>query len=131
MWGDFLMRDLKRNQQTFYYAQFTGMEEITEPNSTVKTGERKKTYSTPVAMKANISPARGYADLKIFGKGLDYSKTICTCEMDCPITEESVLWIEKSPFGENNTTTSYNYIITQIARGLDNILYAVRKVDIG
>lgn len=124
------MRDLKRNQQTFYYALYTGMEEITEPNSTIKTGERKKTYTDPVEMKANISPARGYADLKIFGKGLDYSKTICTCEMDCPITEESVLWIEKSPHGENNTTTSYNYIVTQIARGLDNILYAVRKVDI-
>ena len=125
------MRDLKRNQQTFYYALYTGVTEVTEPNSTVKTGERIKTYANPVAMKANVSPARGYADLKIFGKGLDYSKTICTCEMDCPITEESVLWIEKSPFGENNTITSYNYIVTQIARGLDNILYAVRKVDIG
>lgn len=124
------MRDLERNQQTFYYAQFTGMKEVVDPVTKLKTGERKKSYSDPVAMVANISPARGYADLKIFGKGLDYSKTVCTCDLDCPITEESVLWIEKNPFGENDTTTSYNYIVTQIARGLDNVLYAVRKVDI-
>ena len=124
------MRDLKRNQQTFYYAMFAEATEVIDPVSGLKTGERTKTYTTPVAMKANISPARGYADLKIFGKGLDYSKTICTCEMDCPITEESVLWIEKDPFDGNGNATSYNYIVTQVAKGLDNILYAVRKVDI-
>ena len=123
------MKALKRNQQTFYYALYTGMTDVVDA-SHYKTGEKTKTYATPVSMKANISPARGYADVEIFGKDLEYTKTICTDDMNCPITEESVLWIDKSPFGNNNTITPYNYVVTQIAKSLNNIMYAVRKVEV-
>ena len=124
------MKALKRNQQTFYYALLTNTTAVTETGTGYKTGERTKTYGNPVEMKANISPARGTVDMEIFGKDLDYTRTICTDDISCPITEESVLWIGKSPFGANNTTTPHNYIVTQIAKSLNSITYAVRKVEV-
>ena len=124
------MKTLKRNQQTFYYALLTGTGMITESGTQYKTGERGKMYSEPVEMKANISPSRGYADMEIFGKDLDYTRTICTDDLSCPITEESILWIDKEPFDHLGNASSYNNIVTQIAKSLNNIVYAVRKVNV-
>lgn len=122
------MRDLKRNQQAFYYALYQGKENVVDSNGN-KTGEKSITYGTPVKMYANISPANGTASVNIFGKDLQYTKSIVTCKMDCPITETSVLWIDKEPYDEQQNLLPYDYTVTQIARGLDNIVYAVSKAE--
>jgi len=123
------MRDLKRNQRVFYYALYLGNEEIVDTDGN-KTGERRVSYGDPVKMYANISPANGYANTAIFGKDLQYSKTIVTCDMNCPITETSVLWIDKDPYDGQRNLTSYDYTVSQIARGLDNIVFAVNKAEV-
>ncbi|MBO5963856.1 MAG: hypothetical protein J6P97_05175 [Bacteroidales bacterium] len=80
-------------------------------------------------MNANIYPANGYANTAIFGKDLQYTKTIVTCEMECPITETSVLWIDKEPYDGQDNLVPYDYTVTQVARGLNNIVFAVSKVE--
>ena len=123
------MRDLKRNQQVFYYALYQGNENVVD-NDGNKTGERRVAYSDPVKMYANISPANGYANAAIFGKDLQYTKTIVTCDLECPITETSVLWIDKEPYDDQQNLLPYDYTVSQVARGLDNIVYAVKKVEV-
>ena len=123
------MRDLKRNQRVFYYALYLGNEEIVDTDGN-KTGERRVSYGDPVKMYANISPANGYANTAIFGKDLQYTKTIVTCDLKCPITETSVLWIDKEPYGDEHDLLPYDYTVSQVARGLDNIVYAVKKVEV-
>ena len=122
------MRDLKRNQQVFYYALYQGKEDVVDRDGN-RTGEKRISYGTPVKMFANISPANGYANTAIFGKDLQYNKTIVTCNMDCPITETSVLWIDGEPYDEQENLLPYDYTVTQVARGLDNIVYAVSKAN--
>lgn len=130
------MRDLQRNQQTFYYALYQGISDVSD-SSGFKTGEKKVTYGNPVEMNANISPADGSASDAIFGKDLQYSKTLVTCNMDCPIDEESVLWVGKDPYVSQvsgsstiSVLTPYNYTVTRVAKGLNSIVYALQQVDV-
>lgn len=123
------MRDLLRNQQTFYYALYDGKEDVTD-TSGLKTGEKRISYSEPVAMKANISPNNGTTYVAAFGLDLQYSNTIVTCDMECPISETSILWIGIEPEGSKGNPIPHNYIVKRVAKGLNNILYAVDKVEL-
>lgn len=123
------MKTLDRNCRTFYYALYTGMTDVVD-SSNYKTGEKTKTYGTQTAMKANISPARGATDLEIFGEDLNYTRTICTDDVNCPITEESILWIDTAPCDHLGVPYPHNYVVTQIAKSINNIMYAIRKVDV-
>ena len=125
------MRTLNRNKSTFYYATFVKREEITDEYDN-KTGAYTITYSSPVAMSANISAARGTSDTEVFGISLSYDKTIITDNTACPIDETSILWIDKSPEldDEGKAMAPYDYIVKRVARSLNSIAYAVQKVDV-
>ena len=123
------MKTLKRNCRKFFYALYTSKEEVYDSDG-YRTGEHGKNYGEPVAMVANISPARGTADLQIFGENLNYTRTICTDDVNCPITEESILWIDKEPCDHLGNPYPHNYVVTQIAKSINSIVYAIRKVDV-
>ena len=120
------MRCLQRNKQTFYYALYTGKEQIIDANGN-KSGQYRVIYSDPVEMKANISASRGSSDVEMFGISELYTKTIVTEDLSCPIKEDSILWIGKEPY-ENEELTPYNYVVVQKAQSLNSITYAVREV---
>ena len=70
-------------------------------------------------------------------KDLQYSKTLVTCNMDCPIDEESVLWVGKDPYVSQvsgsstiSVLTPYNYTVTRVAKGLNSIVYALQQVNV-
>ena len=117
------MRTLNRNKQAFYYALYKGKTPIVDENG-FDTGDYTVTYETPVKMMANISPARGTADYEQFGITTNYTHTIVTDDMTCPIDQNSVLWIGKA------TTLAHNYVVVQVARSLNSITIAIREVDI-
>lgn len=117
------MRSLERNKQTFYYALYSGVTEVIDENGDY-TGEREITYSSPVKYRANISAAKGESETAPFGIETNYSKTISTNDMSCPIKEDSVLWIDKDP-----TTDPYNFLVVKVAKSLNSILYAIREVS--
>lgn len=122
------MRLLDRNKQTVYYALLTAETEAVDDYGNY-TGERNKTYSTPVKTRMYVSAARGSVADEVFGVDTPYTKVLITDDMACPISETSCLWIGVEPVvGE--ITNPHNYIVTQVAKSLNHITYAVKEVDV-
>ena len=150
MRGDFL-KALNRNQQTFYYCLFQEKIPVVDEYGN-ETSEYIVRYGTPTEMTANISPATGYSQTEQFGNLDNYDKVIVTTDMDCPIDENSVLFIEKeveytdaetvnytpsdTVLGDDEVETVtvqvpvYDYVVRRVAKSLNSISIAVRKVDV-
>lgn len=143
------MKTMKRNQQPFYYCLFKGEIPAVDENGN-KTGETIVTYHPPVLMRANISEATGFSNTEQFGNLKDYDKVIVTERIDCPIDENTVLFIDKLPkyttiithnVVESNALygteqiNEYNvvevapdYIVKRVSRSLNSVSIAVKKV---
>lgn len=121
------MRTLKRNQQPVYYALYKGEAGLTDQYGD-PTGEMLPEYDTPVKIMCNVSPSRGNADSELFGITLDYSKSLCVEDVNCPIQEDTILWIGKVP--DEEWTVPHNYIVKAVAKSLNNIVYAVQEVKV-
>ena len=117
------MKTLSRNKQTLYYALFEEKKEIKDEYGN-RTGEHQLVYAPPVKAKMSISAARGTAESEFFGLSLNYTKTLVTEDVNCPIAEDTVLWIDAEP------DESYNYVVVQVAKSLNSITYAIKKVDV-
>lgn len=117
------MMCLEINKQPLYYATLLGKTERMDDDGNY-TGEYDLSYSDPVLTKMNISAARGAADFGFFGISLQYTKTMVTSDMDCPIDEGTVLWIDADP-----ETEKYNYVVKRVGKSLNYISYAIDEVS--
>lgn len=103
-------------------------------------------------MYANVSPATGQSNTEIFGNLENYDKVIVTDDLTCPIDENSVLFIDKEPeftegvtidYQESETVLGddvvtpvtvsvpvYDYAVRRVAKSLNSISIAVRKVNV-
>jgi hypothetical protein len=125
------MRTLKRNQRKFWYCLYQDAEEIYDEYGNA-TGDYVPSYSEAQEMYANISPASGYAQTEQFGNLDSYDKVIVTDWMDCPIDENSVLFIDKEPEHDMSTDTPlFDYTVRRVAKSLNSISIAVQKVNVG
>ena len=166
------MRCLKRNMTPFWYCLYSSASETVDEYGN-STGQMDKTYAQAVMMSANISPATGQAQTEMFGNLDSYDKVIVTDDLDCPIDEHTVLFIDKEPEypvippstqvsaasepesaedGEEDpepdpdpepepeptpqpqydySHPKYDYIVKRVAKGLNSVSIAVRKVDVG
>lgn len=120
------MRCLERNKRGFWYALYTGY---------VNTdGDVHNTHSEPVYMEACISAATGEMQAAMFGDKIDYDKVIVTDEMDSPIDEFTVLWIDTEPPVNEQTglreAAGWDYTVRRVAKHLDSIGIAVKRVDV-
>lgn len=146
------MRDLRRNKRPFWYCTYvTNEAELIDANGK-RTGEPIILYNEPVKMMANISPASGQSNTEQFGNLENYDKVIVTCDMDCPISESTVLFVDKEPeytsvsshevvtatalFGEDEITETtfsvpkHDYIVRRVAKSLNGISIAIQKVTV-
>ena len=142
------MRSLRKNMQRLYYSLYS--EEITvyerDENGEIVyvevDGERipvvistQAGYSEPVEFYANISAGRGNSQDAPFGSDVDYTRTISTCDMTCPLDELSIIWIESepqyNPDGTVNADSADYKVAAYPARGHDNIVYAIKKLPKG
>lgn len=124
------MRSLKRNQQRLYYATYNNKIPITDENGDF-TGDYETGYSVPVSFYANVSPAKGSSQEEVFGKTLDYSRTVVTCDMALPIDEFTRIWIETEPVLNADGTAngdSADYSVVQVARSLNSVAYALKQL---
>lgn len=123
------MRLLKQNQQHFYYAQFNNKVPILDSEG-YETGDYETGYSAPVSFYANISAGKGSSQEEVFGKEIDFTRTICTTDMTCPINEHSLIWIETEPVLRPDGTAdpdSADYTVaTRPARSLNFIMIAIK-----
>ncbi len=144
------MRDLARNLRPFWYCEQIGIAERYDEYG--NTGEYRPLYGDPIRAVANISPAGGYAQTEIFGNLENYDKVIVTADINCPINEDCILFIDKEPdmglpvepSDCDYTITidhriiasrvydrpKYDYVVRRVARGLDSVSIAVRKVEV-
>lgn len=124
------MRTLNRNKTKVYYANYVSRAEITDSNS-FSTLQYTNTYSTPIAFYANVSPANGRVSMQPFGQWLEYDRALVTDDMSCTIAESSILWIDKVPANPYTATDpEHDYVVVGVAKGLNSIAYAVKKVSV-
>ena len=115
------MRDLKRNQQTVWYALLNVSVGVDEWGNT----EDIKTYGEPTSMRISISANKGEVSGQAFGADLDYDREMSTHDMNCPVDEYSHLWIDG-----RDTTLTHNYIVKAVSKSINCIRYAIKKVDV-
>lgn len=118
-----------RNDSPFYYCLYADKIPIVDEYGN-ETGENQVAYADPVKMYANISPASGAAQTEQFGNLENYDKVIVTRDMDCPINENSVLFIDKEPEYSLDGDPMYDYTVRRVAKSLNSISIAVRKVNV-
>lgn len=125
------MRCLDRNKRTFYYATYSGNSEMIDEYGN-KTGEYEITYGNPTKYRGNISSAQGEIESRQFGDSESYDKVIALGKTDIPIDEYSILWVDTLPvISDNGTTeTPHDYIVKKVARSLNSVSIAIRKVDV-
>lgn len=59
----------------------------------------------------------------MFGINTNYSKTMIVDDLNCDIDEHSILWID-------TTSTEHNYIVVEVAKSFNHIVYAIREVNV-
>ena len=136
------MRALKRNKVKLWYQLYqtnipiyeTDLDGniVTDPISgePLLTGDYEAGYDAPVMIKANVSPARSDASTDPFGVDLEYDKTVCSCDLNLPIDELSVLFVDKVPKYDKNRilVNSADYKVVKVAKSLNSMLYAIKKI---
>lgn len=116
------MRNLKRNQVTFWYSLYTGKEPVLKDG--FKTGQFKAGYTAPVQAEASISSARGGSEVELFGTSVTYDRVISSVE-PLPIDEYSRIWVDTVP---NEKADNPDYKVKRVAKGLSQHLWAIERV---
>lgn len=118
------MRELERNKRRIYYALFDKNEPILDDDGN-DTGEERPLYFAPVELRINVSPALGESATRQFGEVVDYDRTLVICDMSLPINEKTVFWID-----ETDTEKPYDYTVKKVAKSLNSLQIAVKKVEV-
>jgi hypothetical protein len=74
----------------------------------------------------------GETQVQQFGVSENYDKVIVLDDKNAPIDEHSILWVDTLPYlNEDGTTdTPHDYIVKKIARSLNGVSIAIRKVSV-
>ena len=123
------MQNLARNERPFWYCLYAGKTPIVDEGG-FETSEYLVSYAVPVKLFANISAATGSSQVETFGTLDNYDKVISMADMTCPFDENSVLFIDKDPEFTEDGTPIYDYVVRRVAKSLNNISIAIRKVDV-
>ena len=118
------MIGLRRNEQTIHYALYNGKTMLTDAQGN-KTGEYTLAYGTLAEMQAVLAPVVGTAEREVFGVDVDYDRTALIYDTACPITEESIVWVDVPTSGK------HDYIVKKIAKSLNTVVIALKKVNVG
>lgn len=124
------MRLLARNKQTIYYRCYQGMTPIIE--SGLETGEYEKTYGAVKSFKAYVKSAIGENAVEPFGDFTSKRRTIyIQYGVADDVDEFSLLWVGIDPtVVEGEPTVPHNFTVDGVARGLNHIRVAIRRVDV-
>ena len=123
------MRTLLRNKTKFYYATYFNENPIVDEYGNA-TGEYKVSYGLPTEYFGNISPANGEKQTEQFGESESYDKVIVLDDRNALIDEHSILWVDTLPYlnSDGTTETPHDYIVKKVARSLNGMSIAIRKV---
>lgn len=135
------MKALKRNKRPFWYAVYTGVEDVIDSQGRF-TGEKRISYDAPQKAYGNISASSGSTINRAtanvvqrpYGETVDYDRVIVMDDLDLVINEASVVWIDPPEEPELNKDGTFNvpyeYIVTRIARTLNVLSLTLREVTV-
>lgn len=125
------MKALARNKVLIHYANYRNKQPIRDEYGNL-TGEYEVSYENPIAVKANVSAARGEATTRQFGDDVSYDRVILIDDPKFPINESSILWIDAPPEIQEDGSTKdpHDYIVKQVAISLNSVSIAVSKVNV-
>lgn len=120
-----------RNKATFYYALYTGQNELIDEYGNA-TGQYSVTYGNPIKALGNVSAAQGEMQTRQFGERESYDKVIVLDDVNTPIDEYSILWVDTLPLlnGDGSTDTPHNYVVKKVAKSLNSVTIAISKVTV-
>lgn len=123
------MRTMARNKSVFYYALHSGQTEISDEYGNV-TGQYNVVYTNPERKCGNISAAQGELQSRQFGESESYDRVIVLDEINTPIDEYAILWVDTLPLlnGDGSTDTPHDYVVKKVARSLNSVSLAISKV---
>lgn len=122
------MKILKRNKTPFWYQLYDRTKTVEDEDGN-EVGS-VVVYKDAVEMKGNISSATGSAQVEQFGNFAGYDKVIVVDDMSCPIEETTVLFIDKKPEYDAEGNPLFDYVVKRVAKSLNVIAYAVKRVDV-
>lgn len=132
------MVSMEINKATVWYSNPIdgGTVPVVDENG-LMTGEYVPAYTDPVSIRAALSEsiglnnltAQGVAELKNYGIATNYTHRMITEDMDCPVTEESILWYGIEP-GTRATDVPYNFRVVRVSKTLNYKTYYLRQVDV-
>ena len=124
------MRCLSRNKSVFYYALQSGQTEIKDEYGNA-TGQYNVSHTDPIKACGNISAARGEIQSRQFGESESYDKVIVLDDVNTPIDEYSILWVDSLPrVKADGSTTPHDYVVKQVAKSLNSVSIAISKVTV-
>lgn len=126
----YVMKSLKRNKQTIYYALYSSETPILDENG-FDTGEVDMGYSKPIELRICVSPNKGDTESTAFGTSLDYDRTMITSE-SLGIDEQTILWVDIMPIldATGATITKHDYTVKKVAKSINSSQYAIKKVKV-
>lgn len=125
------MKALARNKVLIHYANYRDKKPIEDEYGNL-TGEYEVSYEKPIAVKVNVSAARGESTTRQFGDDVNYDRVIIIDDPKFPINESSILWIDTPPEIQDDGSTKdpHDYIVKQVATSLNSVSIAVSKVNV-
>lgn len=131
------MRCMNRNKVKFFYALYESKQPVIDEWGNM-TGEYETVYGKPTECYANISPAIGETAVRQFGESVEYDKIIVMDSLAPLIDEYSELWVDTLPQldasgnllldEDGMEITPHDYEVKKVARSLNSVSYAIRKV---
>lgn len=118
------MRNLERNKILIYYNQYLDKDSVIDEYGN-ETGEYTRIFSEIQKFRICVSSAKGEKIVELFGDNIVYDKVMTTADMQCPIDEHSILWID-----ETDTSKAHDYIVIAVSKSINGISYAVKKVNV-
>lgn len=122
------MKLLHRNLRPIYYCLYDRTT-VMHDEEGYENGDKSTSYFAPVELLCNVSPAKGAAQIETFGNLENYDRVIITDNMDCPIDENTVLFVDKPAQWEGGTVIGYDYKVIRVAKSFNTISIAISKVD--
>lgn len=118
------MRCLARDKSTVWVSLYEeSVEELDEQGR--RTGNHVAVRSEPFEVRASVSAARGSVYEDAFGQSVNYDRSVLIEDVDTPISESTVMWIDADP-----AVDEWDYKVSAIARTPNVVKVAVKRREV-
>ena len=118
------MRVVNRNRRPVAYAFYEGTTEIIDDNG-LHTGEYAVHYTDPVRALMNLSGGKCQANVRLFGIGSEFDRTIVTDDLTTPFSTDTVFWVETDP-----DDAPFDYRVVSVARTINQVVLGLAEVEV-